>query len=373
MVDQEMVQVLHEEYLRKAVSGRRPLQENLVRPEAVVTLEQKEDKSAAVIKREDSGRMREMPLSSGDRLVLDFGDHQVGYVTLRLSPRRGPQDSPAYIRLKFGEEAKEILERAEDYHGWISRSWIQEEYLHIDILPAAVELPRRYAFRYMELEVIDTSRKWELVLEDAECRAVSAVKEQEETDAYAELRPLAGELAGIAVHEEHGESAGRAVCEGCAESAGRAVHEECGESVGIAVCEEHGESAGKAVCEGRAESAGRAMCEGRAESAGKAVHEAVREPDAEKMRREMERICRVSLRTLKNCMQDVFEDGPKRDRRLWLGDLRLQALADYASFKNYELVKRCLYLFAGMTRQDGKISACLFVEPEHQADKARIF
>ncbi len=325
MVDQEMVQVLHEEYIRKAVSNRRALHENLVRPRAVVTLEQTEDGSAAVVKSEHPGRMREMPLSSGGRLVLDFGDHQVGYVTLHLSTRSGPQDSPAYIRLKFGEEAKEILERSEDYHGWISRSWIQEEYLHIDILPAAVELPRRYAFRYMELEVIDTSRKWELVLEDAECRAVSAVKEQEEADAYAELRPLAGELAG------------KAVCEETGDFAGRMVHEECGEY------------------------------------AGNSAHEAAREPDAEKMRREMERICRVSLRTLKNCMQDVFEDGPKRDRRLWLGDLRLQALADYASFKNYDLVRRCLYLFAGMTRQDGKISACLFVEPEHQADNTFLF
>ena len=32
-------------------------------------------------------------------------------------------------------------------------------------------------------------------------------------------------------------------------------------------------------------------------------------------------------------MQDVFEDGPKRDRRLWLGDLRLQALAKIANDK----------------------------------------
>ena len=40
---------------------------------------------------------------------------------------------------------------------------------------------------------------------------------------------------------------------------------------------------------------------------------------------------RVSQRTLRDCMQTVFEDGPKRDRRLWLGDLRLQALANYAT------------------------------------------
>ena len=78
MVDQGMVQVLNEKYLRKAVSGRRALQENLVRPEAIVTLEQKEDGSAAVIKREEPGRMRKIPLSSGGRLILDFGDHQVG-------------------------------------------------------------------------------------------------------------------------------------------------------------------------------------------------------------------------------------------------------------------------------------------------------
>ncbi|MGR8802286.1 sugar hydrolase, partial [Klebsiella variicola subsp. variicola] len=36
----------------------------------------------------------------------------------------------------------------------------------------------------------------------------------------------------------------------------------------------------------------------------------------------------VAVRTLQNCMQEVFEDGPKRDRRLWLGDLRLQALVN---------------------------------------------
>ena len=67
-------------------------------------------------------------------------------------------------------------------------------------------------------------------------------------------------------------------------------------------------------------------------------------------------------------MQDVFEDGPKRDRRLWLGDLRLQALANYETFKNYDLVKRCLYLFAGQTKDNGQVSACLFTEPEVIAD-----
>jgi hypothetical protein len=45
-----------------------------------------------------------------------------------------------------------------------------------------------------------------------------------------------------------------------------------------------------------------------------------------------------------NCMQEVFEDGPKRDRRLWLGDLRLQALVNDVTFGHHDLVRRCLYL-----------------------------
>lgn len=67
-------------------------------------------------------------------------------------------------------------------------------------------------------------------------------------------------------------------------------------------------------------------------------------------------------------MQSVFEDGPKRDRRLWLGDLRLQALANYETFHNMDLVKRCLYLFAGQTKDNGQVSACLFTEPKFIVD-----
>ena len=54
----------------------------------------------------------------------------------------------------------------------------------------------------------------------------------------------------------------------------------------------------------------------------------------------------VATKTLKNCMQRVFEDGPKRDRRLWTGDFYLEALANSRTFANFALVRRCLYLFA---------------------------
>ncbi len=71
----------------------------------------------------------------------------------------------------------------------------------------------------------------------------------------------------------------------------------------------------------------------------------------------------VGIRTLRNCMHDVFEDGPKRDRRLWLGDLRLQALVNAVSFQQFDLVKRCLYLFAAFANADGTVPACVYAKP----------
>jgi hypothetical protein len=62
-------------------------------------------------------------------------------------------------------------------------------------------------------------------------------------------------------------------------------------------------------------------------------------------------------------MQTVFEDGPKRDRRLWMGDLRIEALCDAATFRNFDLVKRCLYLFAALPFEDGMVSACVYEHP----------
>ncbi len=75
---------------------------------------------------------------------------------------------------------------------------------------------------------------------------------------------------------------------------------------------------------------------------------------------ELAKIYEMSLKTLKECEQDVFEDGPKRDRRLWIGDLRLQALTDYRTFKNYDLIRRCIYLFAACRTSDGLVSPCVF-------------
>lgn len=270
-IDLNMVRVTNDEFVKKAEACAPKLRETIVKPVSIVDIVKTDGVYPQVNKRDSVENLPEYHLAKGDKLCLDFGDHQVGYVTLKLNSVGSPQDAPAFFRLKFGEIAKEMTEDSADYDGWISRGWIQEEFIHVDVLPVELKLPRRYAFRYMEIEAIDTSLKWQLVVEDVTCVSVSAVSMDEV----------------------------------------------------------------KLI-----------------------------ENDDEMIRR----LDQVSLRTLMNCMQSVFEDGPKRDRRLWLGDLRLQALANYDTFRNFDLVKRCLYLFAAQTREDGLVSACLFTEPKFIVD-----
>ena len=214
-------------------------------------------------------------LHEGESAVLDFGDHCVGHLTLKLGNAGSHPDAPAWLELKFCESPRELDETLDGYHGWISKGWVQVERIHVDVLPAVLTLPRRYAFRYVRVDVLALSGKYQLVLEDVWAEETTSADD-------AAITPFRGDAGDAAID-------------------------------------------------------------------------------------------RVALRTLRNCMQRVFEDGPKRDRRLWLGDLRLQALANYATYRNNDLVKRCLYLFAGVTDDEGRLPACLFMEPEIEADDTFMF
>ena len=78
---------------------------------------------------------------------------------------------------------------------------------------------------------------------------------------------------------------------------------------------------------------------------------------------ELREIDRVSVRTLRNCMHSCFEDGPKRDRRLWLGDLRLQAMANKVTYRRFDIIARSLYLLAGCLLPDGEVCGCVMEHP----------
>lgn len=219
--------------------------------------------------------LKEKILSKGGSICLDFGKHVVGYVSFDIIAVGAPADAPAHLRLKFGESLCEIGEDSSEYHGELSSSWIQEELIHIDMIPSRVRLPRRYAFRYMELYVKDVSPNYRIRIDNVVCESVSS----------ADISAVASIKADGLLAE----------------------------------------------------------------------------------------IDNVSLKTMQDCMQEVFEDGPKRDRRLWIGDLRLQALTNYETFKNYDLVKRCIYLFAGLMQNEGKVGACIYTEPTPAVGNVSLF
>ncbi len=212
------------------------------------------------------GALRDRPMGRGDAAILDFGGHLTGHVSVSISGEGRGVDAPARIKLIFGEVPAEVAEPFDPFQGALGRAWLQDETINVDVLPATIRMPRRYAFRYLKIEVVDTSPNFKVRFEDVGAVAL--------TSAGADPAPFAA-----------------------------------------------------------------------------SVPESLRRIDA------------VSIATLRDCMQTVFEDGPKRDRRLWIGDLRLQALTNYATFRNYDLVKRCLYLLAGLAREDGMVSACVFEEP----------
>ncbi len=96
---------------------------------------------------------------------------------------------------------------------------------------------------------------------------------------------------------------------------------------------------------------------------GEAAVEALLPPPAG-LPEELAAIDRAAMRTLRNCMQLLMEDGPKRDRRLWLGDLRLQAMANAATFRRFDLIERSLYILAAAADDEGRVPGCAYTEPE---------
>ena len=154
----EMKRKTVDAFVNKAVELDHDLIEQKIAPVSLVTIGRSEKGNGIVTARTDIEEMPKRRLAKGDSICMDFGDHHVGYVTLKLDSAGSPQDAPAFLRLKFAEIANEILEDSSTYEGWISKGWIQEEFIHIDVLPCELKLPRRYAFRYLEVLALELLR-----------------------------------------------------------------------------------------------------------------------------------------------------------------------------------------------------------------------
>lgn len=272
-----MVMIRDTELLLKAKKLLPTIYEKIIYPKNIITLIQTPNTfhgwQANIISEASSYLNRSF--QTGDSFILDFGTHGVGYLSLLCESIGSPPDAPAHLKFTFGETLCEVAEPFSQYQGWLSKSWLQEYDEYIDVLPSNITLSRRYCFRYLKIEIISLSPKYQIFFKNIFFKTVSSAPDN--CLPYYTTDPLLHKIDEIAIH------------------------------------------------------------------------------------------------TLRNCMQDVFEDGPKRDRRLWLGDLRLQALVNNITFKQYDLVRRCLYLFAGHRREDGMLSANIFVKPDIIADDTFLF
>ncbi len=194
-------------------------------------------------------------LGEGDSVVLDFRKHFTGDVSMHFSAK-GFLDAPVAIKVFCAENRRELKENPDDYSGWVSRGWIQEEELHLDEFPCRLSLSRRYAVRYIRVTVLSCPKGCSVTVTWAAVMGRTAV--------WQKLEP-----AGATEMEK--------------------------------------------------------------------------------------KLDAISLATLSECVRDVFEDGAKRDQRLWAGDLKLEALANYETYRLDGLVKRCLFLFAGTAMNNGGI------------------
>src|SRR5215469_7271764 len=91
--------------------------------------------------------IRKRLMRDGDSFILDFGRHITGHLTFSVVAEGREVDSPVRLKFIFAEVPVEIVEPFANYKGWLSRAWLQDEIITIDVLPATIRLPRRYAFR----------------------------------------------------------------------------------------------------------------------------------------------------------------------------------------------------------------------------------
>lgn len=202
-------------------------------------------------------------LKNGSSFCLDFGDHYTGRLSFTLGYVSYP-DAPVQVHIKFAETLQELAADFTTIETGLCRSWLQQETVYIDF-PRRVDLPRRYAFRYIQVTVEATPQL--VTLSDFLVKTESCAD-------IASVPPLNSDDEQLVVLD------------------------------------------------------------------------------------------RIGVKTTAECMQRVFEDGPKRDRRLWLGDLRIEALVNYYTFKNMDIVKKCLYLFAASAVPGERMTAAIFENDE---------
>lgn len=142
------IQFIHnEKFLTKAEENRPAIQTETIVPNRLVDVVDdvtKLNNIGVVTSEKNIENLQEFGCKRNAKLILDFGDHRVGTFQIDIDQKGSQMDAPLYLRIKFAEMPCELAAESSDYDGWLSRSWIQEEFVRIDELPVTLKLPRRY-------------------------------------------------------------------------------------------------------------------------------------------------------------------------------------------------------------------------------------
>ncbi len=267
-----------EAWLQKATSNTPKLIHSKIKPENQVNII--DDVNAFQHKKViNSGVVKDLYSSSfkdKSGIILDLGNHYTGYFTFSVDEYKSDMDAPIRLKFTFGEVPDEVTTSFDNFHGNISRAWLQDETITVEQLPATITIPRRLSCRYIKIEDVGSSPYADFGFTNMEFDAVTSANKK-----IADLPESTSEI--------------------------------------------------------------------------------------------IKQIDKVAQNTLKECMQTVYEDGPKRDHRLWIGDLYLQMSADNYAFQNRELVKRSLYLLAGLSKETGFLNHTIFETPVPHPQRVPFF
>ena len=266
---QDFYQSRRVDWLKKAEELKPALTVTIKKPISQVNLVKDESSFQGwkAVQTEPLEKLYQSSFKPQSGVVIDFGEHLTGHFSFSLKAIRGVSDAPLRFKFTFGEVPAELTTPFDPYTGALSRAWLQDETVTVIELPATITISRRFAFRYVRIELLGNSPFFDFSLTGMQCAATTSVT----------TTPPALTTSTEAI---------------------------------------------------------------------------------------ITQFDKIGLNTLKECMQTVYEDGPKRDRRLWIGDLFLESLANSYSFKNQNLTKRCLYLLAALSQEEGYLNSNVFETPE---------
>lgn len=141
---------INTEFAKKAESLKNQLKHKQILPKEQVEIVKESNAFQGLSAKVISPIEMPIVLKSGDSIILDFGDHNVGYLNFYLNhlPQR-ITDTPINLKFTFGEFPFEIITPPESYNGTLGQGWLQNEIKSVVFTPYQGALERRYSFRYL--------------------------------------------------------------------------------------------------------------------------------------------------------------------------------------------------------------------------------